>query len=44
MNKEEKVLRENIRQIIRLVKQRNSTEEDKLRQVVREFIDVEMSF
>jgi len=38
MNKEEKVLRENIRQIIRLVKQRNSTEEDKLRQVVRELL------
>ena len=41
MNKEERVLRENIRQIIRLVKQRNSAEEDKLRQVVREFIDIE---
>ncbi len=42
MNHEEKVLRENIRQIIRIVKQKKSTEEDTLRQVVREFIDVEM--
>jgi len=43
MNQEEKVLRENIRQIIRLVKQKKNTEEDTLRQVVREFIDIEMS-
>jgi len=43
MNQEEKVLRENIRQIIRLVKQKKNTEEDTLRQVVREFIDVEMN-
>jgi len=42
MNQEEKILRENIRQIIRLVKQKKNTEEDTLRQVVREFIDVEM--
>ena len=42
MNKEERILRENIRQIIRLVKQKNNTEEDDLRQVVREFIDIEM--
>ena len=42
MNQEEKILRENIRQIIRLVKQKKNTEEDILRQVVREFIDVEM--
>jgi len=42
MNQEEKILRENIRQIIRLVKQKKNTEEDTLRQVVREFIDIEM--
>jgi len=42
MKKEERILRENIRQIIRLVKQKNNTEEDDLRQVVREFIDIEM--
>jgi hypothetical protein len=42
MNQEEKILRENIRQIIRLVKQKKNTEEDTLRQIVREFIDVEM--
>jgi hypothetical protein len=42
MNQEEKVLRENIRQIIRLVKQKKNTEENELRQVVREFIDIEM--
>ena len=37
MNQEEKILRENIRQIIRLVKQKNNTQEEQLRQVVREF-------
>ena len=42
MNQEEKILRENIRQIIRLVKQKNNTQEEQLRQVVREFIDIEM--
>ena len=42
MNQEEKILRENIRQIIRLVKQKKNTEEDELRQVVREFINIEM--
>ena len=42
MNQEEKILRENIRQIIRLVKQKKNTEEDTLRQIVREFIDIEM--
>jgi len=42
MNQEEEILRENIRQIIRFVKQKKSTEEDELRQVVREFIDIEM--
>ena len=38
---EEKILRENIRQVIRHVKQKKSTEEDLLRQIVREFIEVE---
>ena len=42
MNQEEKILRENIRQIIRLVKQKKNIEEDTLRQIVREFIDIEM--
>ena len=42
MNQEEKILRENIRQIIRLVKQKNNTQEEQLRQVVREFINIEM--
>lgn len=42
MNQEEKILRKNIRQIIRLVKQKNNTQEEQLRQVVREFIDIEM--
>jgi hypothetical protein len=42
MNQEEKILRENIRHIIRLVKQKKDTEEDELRQVVREFVDIEM--
>ena len=43
MNQEEKILRENIRQIIRLVKQKNNTQEEQLRQVVREFINIEMN-
>jgi hypothetical protein len=42
MNKEEKVLRESIRQAIRLVKKKRVDEEDKFRKVIRSFIDYEL--
>lgn len=42
MNKEEKVLRESIRQAIRIVKKKKLDEEDKFRKVIRSFIDYEL--
>ena len=42
MNKEEKVLRESIRQAIRIVKKKRLAEEDKFRKVIRSFIDYEL--
>ena len=42
MNKEEKVLRESIRQAIRLVKKKRVDEEDKFRKIIRSFIDYEL--
>ena len=42
MNHEEKVLRENIRHMIRHVKQKKLNEEDDLRNVIRKFVDHEI--
>ena len=42
MNKEEKVLRESIRQAIRLVKKKRIDEEDEFRKVIRSFINYEL--
>jgi len=42
MNKEEKVLRESIRQAIRLVKKTRLEEENKFRKIIRSFIDYEL--
>ena len=42
MNKEEKVLRESIRQAIRIVKKKKLDEEDKFRKVIRSFLDYEL--
>ena len=42
MNKKENILRENIRQMIRCVKQKKSNNENSLREVIRGFMDVEM--
>ncbi len=41
MDKEEKVLRESIRQAIRIVKKKRGAEENKFRQIIRSFIDYE---
>ncbi len=41
-SKQENILRDSIRQAIRLVKKKKSTNEMKLRSVIREFIDFEM--
>ena len=41
MNKEEKILRESIRQAIRIVKKKRGAEENKFRQIIRSFIDYE---
>jgi hypothetical protein len=43
MNKHEKLLRENIRQMIRFVKQKRESNEDNLREVIRGFLDIESS-
>ena len=42
MNKEEKILRENIRQIIRHVKSKRSNEEKQLREVIQKMISVDL--
>ena len=43
MNKQEKLLRENIRHMIRLVKQKNVSNEKRLREVIRGFTEYEVS-
>lgn len=43
MNKQEKLLRENIRHMIRAVKQRTVSNEKKLREVIRGFMEYEVS-
>jgi hypothetical protein len=43
MNKQEKLLRENIRHMIRIVKQRTVSDENKLREMIRGFTEYEIS-
>jgi hypothetical protein len=43
MNKQEKLLRENIRHMIRLVKQKNVSNEKRLREMIRGFTEYEVS-
>jgi hypothetical protein len=42
MNQEEKILRENIRHLIRYVKQNKLNEENDLRHVIRKMMDLEL--
>ena len=43
MNKEEKVLRESIRQVIRVVKKKKLNEENQFRKIIRSFVDYEIT-